>query len=232
MSTQPTILTPPSAVLVRDAWMPPEVEDALKHRRSHLAQAIRQVLRYVPRDDPYAAQMVAEVLDRLSSCVVLESRLSLQVFRGRQSLENFVDRRAFEDHGWTGYKVITTAGVAFLVDAWQNSVELEILKYHGIGTGSTTEAAADVALVTELTTEYTGDIRATGTLTEGASANIFRTVGVNTLDGTPGSALREHGIFSAASAGTLWDRTVYGAISLSSGDSLSSTYDMTASSGG
>jgi hypothetical protein len=77
-------------------------------------------------------------------------------------------------------------------------------------------------------------VRATGSLTEGASANIFRTVGTNTLDETPGAALREHGILSSATvgAGVLWDRTLYAAITLSSGDGLQSTYDMTASANG
>lgn len=123
-------------------------------------------------------------------------------------------------------------GVGFLVDAWQNIVELEIMKYPGLGTGATAESQTQTALVAELTTEYTGDIRATGTLTEGATANIFRTVGTNTLDGTPGTALREHGLFSASTSGVMWDRTLFGAITLNSGESLTSTYDMTATAGG
>lgn len=130
--------------------------------------------------------------------------------------------------GLAGTRVVTTVGVNFIVDAFQNIVELEIMKFHGIGTGSTAEAIGDTALVTELTTEYNPDsTRATGTTTEGASANIYRTVGTNTLDGTPGAALREHGIFSLAAAGVLLDRTVFGAITLSSGDGLQSTYDHT-----
>lgn len=135
--------------------------------------------------------------------------------------------------GLASFRVVTIAGVIFIVDAFQNSAELENLKYHALGTGSTAEAAGDTALVTELTTEYTGNVRATGTTTEGASANIYRTVGTNTLDGTPGAALREHGIFdqAATGGGVLLDRTVYGAITLSSGDSLQSTYDHTQTAG-
>jgi hypothetical protein len=129
--------------------------------------------------------------------------------------------------GLASFRVVTTVGVGYIVDAWQNSVELENMKFHGLGTGSTAEDAGDTALVTELTTEYTGNVRATGSTTEGASANIFRSVGTNTLDGTPGAALREHGLFSADAAGVLMDRTVYAAITLSSGDSLQSTADHT-----
>jgi hypothetical protein len=59
------------------------------------------------------------------------------------------------------------------------------------------------------------------------------TVGTNTLDsGTP--ALREHGVFSASSAGTLWDRTLFASITLdgTAGDGLQSTYQLTCSAGG
>lgn len=136
--------------------------------------------------------------------------------------------------GLASTRVVTDAGVAFIVDAFQNSVEVENLKFHGIGTGSTAEAAGDTALVTELTTEYNpNSTRATGTTTEGATANIYRTVGTNTLDGTPGAALREHGVFSQAATGggTLLDRTVFAAITLSSGDGLQSTYDLTLTAG-
>jgi len=46
-------------------------------------------------------------------------------------------------------------------------------------------------------------------------------------------ASTEHGIFSAASAGTLWDRSKFTAINLVAGsDSLQTQYDMTASAGG
>lgn len=230
---QPIIISRPSNdLIIRDAWLPAEVEDALRHKKTCLAHAVRQVLQHLPADQ-FPREAALELIERLSATVVFESRLHLMVKRGDESLYNYYDRRPLEDYGWVGWKVITTAGVNYLVDAWQNSVELESLKFHGIGTGSTAEASGDTALVTELTTEYSPDnTRATGSLTEGASANIFRTVGTNTLDGTPGAALREHGIFSAATAGTLWDRTVYAAITLSSGDSLQSTYDMTATAGG
>lgn len=152
--------------------------------------------------------------------------------------ENFVDWAAaqgavfkYMPMGLAGTRVVTDDGVEYIVDAFQNSVELEDMKYHGLGTGSTAEAVTDAALVTELTTEYTGNVRATGTTTEGATANVYRTVATNTMDETPGAALREHGIFSAASAGVLLDRTVFAAITLSSGDGLQSTYDMTHTSG-
>jgi hypothetical protein len=149
-------------------------------------------------------------------------QLSLVVIRGNGDIE---------DYGLVSMRVVTTTGVNFLVDALQNLTEPENLKFHGIGTGTNAEAVGDTALQTELTTEYNpNSTRATGTLTEGASANIFRTVGTNTLDsGTP--AVTEHGILSQAATGggTLLDRSVFSAINLvgANGDSLQSTYDLT-----
>lgn len=136
-------------------------------------------------------------------------------------------------YGLAGNKVVTTAGVGFIVDAFQNSVELENQKFHGIGTGTVAENVADTALGTELTTQYSTDnTRATGSLTEGASANIFRTVGTNTVDAA--AAVTEHGILSSATvgAGVLLDRTVFTVINLANGNSLQSTYDLTVSAGG
>lgn len=135
--------------------------------------------------------------------------------------------------GLASLRVVTTAGVNFIVDAFQGTVEPEILKYHGFGTGTNNEAVGDTALQTELTTEYASDnVRPTGSLTEGASGNIFRTVGTLSPDATV--AITEHGIFSQAATGggTLLDRTKFSAVNLVSGDSLQVTYDLTFSAGG
>lgn len=132
------------------------------------------------------------------------------------------------DYGLASLRVVTTTGVGFIVDAFQNLVEPENMKFHGIGTGTTAEASSQTALVTELTTQYNPDsTRASGTLTEGASANIFETVGTNTVDAAV--AITEHGIFSQAATGggVMIDRSVFAAINLSSGDGLQSTYDLT-----
>lgn len=138
-----------------------------------------------------------------------------------------------EDLGLVSMRVVTEAGVAFVVDAFQNLVELETMKYHGLGTGTTAESSAQTALVTELTTGYNPDsTRATGTTIEGAAANIYRTVATNTVDASV--AITEHGVFSAAAVGSgvMIDRSVFAAVNLTSGDSLQSTYDLTFNSGG
>lgn len=206
-------------IVRKDAWIPEPLQAPLRDwsPRTDLGKFTRECLRYLPLD------LAVELVARFSSVVIVESSLAIVVFR----LSG-----AVEDHGIVGRKVVTDAGVGFIVDAFQNLVELENQKFHALGTGTTAEAASQTALVTELTTEYNPDnTRATGSTTE-TSANIYRTVGTNTLDGTPGAALREHGIFSAATAGTLLDRTLFSAITLSSGDGLQSTYDLTLTSGG
>lgn len=123
--------------------------------------------------------------------------------------------------------LIVNAGEAFLVDAWQNLVELENMKFHGIGTGSTAAAEGNTGCETELTTVYNPDnTRATGSLTE-ASASVFRTVGTNTVDGS--AAITEWCLLSQAATGggTMWSRVVFSAINLANGDSLQTTYDLT-----
>ena len=137
-----------------------------------------------------------------------------------------------EDLGLASLRVVTTAGVGFIVDAFQNAVELETMKYHGLGTGTNAEASSDTALQTELATEYSpNNTRATGSTTE-AAANIYRTVGTNTVDAS--AAVTEHGVLSQAATGggVLLDRSVFAVINLVSSDSLQTTYDLTITAGG
>jgi hypothetical protein len=135
------------------------------------------------------------------------------------------------DYTLVSLRVVTDTGVGYIVDAFQNLVELESMKYHGLGTGTNAEAAGNTALQTELTTEYNngGNNRATGTTTESAS-NVYQTVATNAVDASV--AITEHGIFSAVSSGVLLDRSVFSVINLASGDSLQTTYSLTFTSGG
>lgn len=150
-----------------------------------------------------------------------------KVFRGDGSIVNL---------GLISLRVVTDAGVGFVVDAFQNLTELENMKYHGFGTGTTAENASQTALVTELTTEYaTDNTRPTGSTTEGASANIYRTVATLSPDGSGTLAITEHMVASQAATGggVCFDRSVFSAINLTRGsDSLQTTYDGTFPSGG
>lgn len=126
------------------------------------------------------------------------------------------------------HNLIVNTGENFMVDAFQNTTELENLKFHGIGTGTTAAAETDTGCETELSTQYNpNSTRATGTTTEGASANIYRTVATNTVDATV--AITEFCLMSQAATGggSMWSRVVFSAVNLTSGDSLQTTYELT-----
>jgi hypothetical protein len=132
------------------------------------------------------------------------------------------------DLGTMGRHLVTTAGKTFLASAFANSVEPEIMKYHGFGTGTTAAAAGDTTLQTELTTQYaTDNTRPTGS--QSTSTNTYTTVG--TLAPDASCAVTEWGLLSQAanSGGTLFDRQVFSALNLISGDSLAVTYVLTIS---
>jgi len=163
--------------------------------------------------------------------VLLARKFGIPTFNGQLWISVFRGDGSVEDYGLASLRVVTTAGVGYIVDAFQNTTELENLKFHGVGTGSTAEAVGDTALVTESTTVLNPDsTRATGSTTE-AAANIYRTVGTVTFDGS--AAIVEHGIFSQAATGggTLLDRSVFSAINVASGDSIQFTYDFTVTAG-
>lgn len=231
------------------SWVPGDVDAIIRGFRphSHLGEIVRRCLPHLP------VEAAAELIDAITKTVVVESRLSLVAIRGNRDnpWNRFTDHewfdltrrmvsrgvrmngQYFEDYGQVSCKVVTTAGVGFLVDALQNLVEPEIMKYHGLGTGTNAEDVADTALQTELTTQYNpNSTRATGTLTEGSGANVFRSVATNTLDGS--ATITEHGILSQAATGggVLLDRSVFTGLPLISGDSLQSTYDLTFTAGG
>lgn len=164
--------------------------------------------------------------------VLLARALNLPTFYGSLYITHIKGDGEVLNLGLASMRVVTTAGVGFLVDALQGSVEPEILRYHGVGTGTNAEASGDTALQTESTSILNpNDTRATGSLTEGASANIFRTVGTVTFDGS--GAITEHGIFSTSGTGTgvLLDRSVFAAVNVVSTDTFAFTYDLTIPAG-
>lgn len=128
-----------------------------------------------------------------------------------------------EDLGLIGNRVVTTVGVGYIVDAFQNIVELETMKYHGMGTGAVAENVSDTALGIEVET------RGTGTTEEGATGNIYKSIG--TCTATVARVITEHGLFSAATVGVLLDRTVFAAINLANGDAVQFTYQLTLTAG-
>lgn len=138
------------------------------------------------------------------------------------------------DLGLVSCRVVTTTGVGFIVDAFQNLTELENMKYHGLGTGTTAEASSQTALVTELTTQYsTSSTRPTGTTGEkSGDSTTYETTATITVSASV--AATEHGLFSQAATGggVMMDRSLFAAVNLASGESIAATYDLQFPAGG
>ncbi len=131
------------------------------------------------------------------------------------------------DLGALGKRVVTDEGVAHLVDDWDDgSGNIANFNFHDSGTGTVAEAAADG----DLGTPAGPTTRATGAKSQ-PSANVIRSLGTIAYTGT--LAITEHGLFTTAARTTtvLWDRTVFAAINVVSGDSIQFTYDCTFTAG-
>jgi len=191
-------------------------------RRAPLSWRLKNVLRWTYIKSWLAVFLIAPIA-RFFGLMTAHATLTARVHKAGGE---------WIDHGVLSRRLVTNNGVGFIVDAWQNTVELEIMKYHGCGTGATAENVADSALQTESTTALNPDsTRATGTLAESA-ANAFQSVGTLTFDAS--AAVTEHGILSQAATGggVLFDRSVFSAINVASGDSIQFTYTVTFTAGG
>lgn len=150
--------------------------------------------------------------------VRMEGRLDAVLIRNGQRIEL----------GCLGRRVVTTAGVNYMRDdfaAGAGSADISNFKYHDSGIGTTAEAVGDTALVTP-----TGDARVAGTQ-DNSVAKTYKSVA--TIAYAVDKAVTEHGLFSASSAGTLWDRTKFAAINVTGGaDSITYTYTLTINDGG
>lgn len=160
---------------------------------------------------------LAKGFSTITGIPTLTSELRVRLVRGDGSVVDF---------GRVSFRVVTTAFVNYAVDQLQ--VETSTwgdFKYHDSGVGTTAAAVGDTAIETT-----DGESRATGSQTEGASANIYRSVG--TIAYTTSKAITEHGLFNDPAAGTLLDRHVFSALNVSNGDSIQFTYELTVSAGG
>jgi len=163
------------------------------------------------------ANGMARGLSKLTGIPTLTSELRARLVRKDGTVVDF---------GVVGRRVVTTAFVNFMVDQLQTETSTwGDFKYHDSGVGTTAAAVGDTDVETT-----DGESRATGTQTEGATANIYKSVG--TISYTTTKAITEHGLANDASAGTLLDRHVFSAINVVNGDSIEFTYELTVSSGG
>lgn len=91
-------------------------------------------------------------------------------------------------------------------------------KYVAVGTGSTSPAAADTALVTEVETRATGTSSRT---TTSVTNDTYQVVG--TVTATTTRAIQEAGLLDASSSGNLLLRGTFSTVNLASGDSIQVT---------
>jgi len=145
-----------------------------------------------------------------------EARLSAKIIRANGDEE---------DLGIICTKLVTNAFVNDIVDNLiTETAAFGDYKFHGMGTGTVAENVTDTALGTPVET------RATGSQVEGASTNIYRSIG--TVTATASRAITEHGLFNVVTVGTLMDRSVFTVINLATNDAIQFTYEITFPSGG
>jgi len=135
----------------------------------------------------------------------------------------WVPGRGWTDLGVVSRRVITTTGAGYVVDAFQNIVELENMNWHDSGTGTSSESAGDTALETPA-----GPARVSGTQSE-PTAVQYRTVAIITYTATQN--ITEHGLFSASTSGVLLDRSVFTAIPVVNTSQIEFTYTLTVDTG-
>ena len=173
--------------------------------RTLIAHIVRPMLLVTGGKDDYFAGTVAP-----------EARLMAKVFRANGDTE---------DLGIVSTKLVTTAFVNNVVDNLvAETTAFGDYKFHGMGTDNTAENVSDTALGTQV------ESRATGSQSEGASANIYQSVG--TVTASAARAIVEHGLFNASSGGVLMDRSVFSVINLADGDAIQFTYELTVPAGG
>lgn len=227
----------PIEIIRKDAWIPEDLHDKMRlwNPRTELGQAVKDTLTMLPyRTVPELVEKANELIARVTNWIVLESQLSVRVFRHPTSPFR-IPGSPIEDYGVVSRRVVTDTGVEMLVDVFQSSASGLTFYHHGFGISSAAESTGDTALGSEISTGAYGSAdRPTGTQTTGsAGAHVYETVGTLTLDAATCS-IEEHGIFksTAVAATGLWDRSLTGTQTLSSGDQLQATYDLTINSGG
>lgn len=164
----------------------------------------------------YLANKAAKGLSRLTGIPTLTAELRATLIKADGTKV---------DYGLLGSRVVTTAFVEFMVDQLQaETTEWGDFKFHDSGVGVTAENITDTDIETT-----DGEARVAGTQVEGASANIYRSVG--TITYTTTKAITEHGLLSIVTGGTLMDRTVFTVINVVNTDQITFTYELTVTAG-
>ena len=134
-------------------------------------------------------------------------------------------RKLIDFTWWDGFDqrgLVTVAGVNYMASDFASggvTPTISGFKFHASGTGTNAAANTDTALQTD-----SGVARVSGTASN-PSANIYKSVATMSYVST--LAITEWGLFSASTVGTLWDRRVFSAINVVSGDSIQFSYSLT-----
>lgn len=126
-----------------------------------------------------------------------------------------------EDLGLQSIKLVTTAFANYVVDSLQNSTTepLDAFQYHDMGDDNTAESNAHTSM------QNSRESRVAGTQVENG-AGIYQSVA--NITATAGYDVEEHGIFSAATVGTMLDRNlVPNAPTVIADDVIEFTYELT-----
>jgi len=122
------------------------------------------------------------------------------------------------------HNLVVDAGENHIADQLSASPGQGAMSHMAIGTGSTAAAFGDTTLGTEI------DRNALTSRTD--SGNVVTYVGTWAAGDGTNSALREAGIFNAASSGTMLARAVYANIDKQSADTLTITWTVTIGTAG
>lgn len=173
--------------------------------------------------------MLKNIFQRIKNFLNRPAPYNSILMRGELYAKVFRINGNIEDKGLVATRSVTTAAVNNMVKIFVSTAGGKLSDYDWHAWGSST--VAENITNTALTTEVNATARsATGTRTTGSAANIFQTVCTRTC--TTAGQIGEHGLFSSSGGATLWDRSVFGAINVSSGDSVQFTYNLTISQGG
>lgn len=130
------------------------------------------------------------------------------------------------DYGIVGFRCVTQLGVAKMMGDWHSDTStMYDVKYFGYGIVATAENTGDTTLYSEVET------RDGATMYLGGAGNSISFVTTHTY--ASAYTLREIGLLSALSNGTLWDRTVLSpTVTVAGGTAVEWTYVITAVAGG
>ena len=118
--------------------------------------------------------------------------------------------------------LVVTAGKGYVASRMKSDASggSAIMSHMGIGSGSTSAAAGDTALGSQL-----GRVALTSTGISGA----VLTYTASFAAGTGTGAVTEAGLFNASSSGTMLCRTVFSVVNKGSSDSMTITWTVTVS---